>query len=184
MTNSAIGRVIRASSRLVINPTNLAAEFPYGGKQLGKARACTLAPLGQSYRVEAEGLGRSSDVLHGGSRHLFSCFLRGWDDAAIELLLPDGWSRGDATRHATWSAPAEQDTGVSALSRAVVLLVVPDDVVHVPCLLMLRAVAWWSSGSELAFRRRDELGLPLSFECLRDTGSRVLQIGRLQDLTL
>lgn len=180
----SIGHVIRAPGRVVLNPTDLSGEFPYGGTALGSLRQCALAPLGANYVVQCEGLGRPSDILHGTNRFLLSFFLRGWDDAALATLLPTSAATGATTQHQTLAAPATQNTGGTALARAASFLVVPDDTVAVPCVLIYRGVVRWSAGAELMWQRREELGLPLSVECLRDGTSRVLQVGRLEDLTL
>lgn len=188
MAAGSATRVIRAPGRLVVNPTTefAAGTFPFGGTEIGKANLCALMPMGASYRVEYESLGEAGDVLEGSIRWVFSCFVRGWDDDAVQLLMPDGYSAGATSQHSVFSAPGAQVPGSSALSRAVKLAYVPDDPLHVPGVLLYRAVPDWSDGAEIAYRRGSELGLPLAFECIRDTSSpaRILKIGRIVDLAL
>ena len=183
-TTNAIGRVLRAPCRLIIGPVDLAADRPYGGDLLGHVRACMLSPVGQNYLVESEGLGRPNDILRGMSRFVFSAFLRGWDRAAVEQLMPGNYTEGNASQHAVWQAPGTQKTGKSATGRGVKILVVPDDQNTAPSILLYRAVAVWGPGAQLAFQRQNELGIPLTLECMRDSSGRVLQIGRIEDLTL
>lgn len=180
-------KVIRATGRLVVGPTmpmRGANACPYGGTEIGKANACVLLPLGAQYLVESEGLGEVTDVLEGNQRWVFSCFLRGWDRDAVRLLHPDGYEEGAQTQHARFEAPGVAVPGSSALGRAVVLAFVPDDAVHVPGVVLYRAVPDWSDGAELAFQRGTELGIPLSFDCLRDASGRILQMGLIADLDL
>lgn len=184
MTTAA--RVIRAPGRLLVDPLDAfdGGSFPYGGTPVGRANLCALQPVGDSYHVDCEGLGRTGDILRGAHRYVFTCFLRGWDDKAVELLLRGGASVGDVTQHGVFGAPGSRATGASTLGRSVALAYVPDDLLHSPGVLMYRAVPNWTSGSEMAWQRRAELGIPLTFECVRDAAGRILQMGRMADLSL
>jgi hypothetical protein len=59
---------------------------------------------------------------------------------------------------------------------------VPDDLIHVPAILIYRGIPDFQDGAEMAFQRGEELGLPMAVECLRDTQNRILEIGRLADM--
>lgn len=186
MSTGNSAKVIRAPGRLVVNPTQAfdGGTFPYGGVDVGRVNACALTSDGNSLQVEAEDLGEVVDVLEGNQRWAFACFVRGWDADALRLFQPDGYSVGEVSQHAVFSAPGSARTNSSALGRAVSLVIVPDDPVNVPALLIYRAVPDWTPGSEFAFRRGSELGIPITCQCVRDTSGRYLQIGRLVDLTL
>jgi len=180
----AASRVIRSPGRLVVEPANLSTEFPYGGIEVGKSQGFALTPLGSPFLVMCEALGEATDVLEGENRWAFSVFLRGWDSDAIRYLLPEGYDQGTVTRHATYSVPGTATPGESALDRSLVLIYVPDDTIQSPAVLLYRAIPDWSDGAELAFQRGQELGLPLTFECVRDDNGQILAIGRLPDLSL
>lgn len=186
MAAGNVSRVIRAPGRLVVGPQDAFADgiYPFSGTEVGKVKACALTPMGEPFRVQFEGLGEVGDVLEGSNRWVFSCFLRGWDPDAVEHFLSDGFSVGDRSQHAVFSSPGNQRPGSSALGRAVVLAFVPDDPMHAPGVILYRAIPDWGDGAELAFRRGDEFGIPIAFECLRDASGRVLQVGRLADLEL
>ena len=184
MSAGAASRVLRFPGRLVVGPTDLTDPYPFGGVEVGRTRTVVLQSLGGNFRVMAEGLGEATNVLESEHHWVFSCFLRGWDDDAVEQLFGDNFTLGTASRHATVNVPGAAKPGASALPRAKVILYVPDDVVHAPAVLIYRGVPDWSEGAELAFQRREELGLPLAVECVRDTSDRILSIGRLVDLTL
>lgn len=177
-------RVLRAPGRIVINPTDLDDFYPYGGTEIGKARLCVLQPLGTSFRVECEGLGEASDILEANNRWIFSCQLRGWDDDAVELLLPAGQEAGSTSGHKGFYVPGTATPGESALSHAVKLLYVPDDPIHVPAVLIYRGVPELAEGAEIAFQRGEEMVLPLTLDCFRDSNDNILRVGRLADLSL
>ena len=81
-------RILRAPGRLVVGPTDLRLSYPYGGTEVGKTRLVTLSSLGAGFRVECEGLGgEPSDILEAPAHYVFSCYLRGWDDDALEKFL-------------------------------------------------------------------------------------------------
>lgn len=199
MAAGNVSRVIRAPGRLVLNPSNLAAAYPYGGTEIGKTNVCMLRPLGSVYRVEYEALGEVGDVLEANKRYVFSCFCRGWDDDAVAQLFSRAYSAGGTSQHAQFSEPGPNGLtynsgtgewegtlapGSSAITRAVVLLYVPDDTTHVPAVLIYRGIPDWSDGAQVALSRRDELGIPVTLECLRDANDNILTVGRLADLSL
>lgn len=184
MSAGNVNHVIRAPGRLVVSPTNLTLDFPFGGKALGKSRDVVLKSLSSRFRVYAEGLGESTDVLEDDQHYVFGCILRGMDDDAVEQLFPYSFSKGAVSGHAMLEVPAGQGPGYSGYARRKVLLYVPDNVVDHPAVLIYAGIADWADGVELAFRRSDEFGLPVAIECLRDEQARILKLGRLADLTL
>jgi hypothetical protein len=184
MVAGEASRVIRASGRVVVAPTNLATAYPYGGTEVGLTRACVLQPLGTGFRIVSEGLGEATDVLEASNEYVFACLLRGWDDDAIESFFAGGYREGLVAKRATWSAPGTTTPGESALNRALKVLFVPDDVLHVPAVLVYRGVPDWGPNAALAFQRREELGLPLALDCLRDNLGRIVSVGILADLEL
>lgn len=178
-------RILRAPGRLVVNPSDLTVAYPYGGTEVGKTRLVTLTSLGTAYRVECEGLGgEPSDILEAPARFVFSCFLRGWDDDAVEHFFADNFVQGAKTGHSLIREPGLRVGGSSALSRAVSLLYVPDDPIHAPACLVYRGVPDWNDGAEIAWQRNEELGIPLAVDCVRGTTGKIVEIGRLADLSL
>ncbi len=184
MAAGSSARIIRSPGRLVVNPTEAFASgtFPFGGYEIGRANQCQLRPVGQDYAVQFEALGAVGDILEGPNRWVFACFARGWDDDAVRLLLQDGHEEGAETQHAVFKVPGTHQPGTSALPRSVSLAYVPDDTTHGAAVLIYRAVPAFDGS--IAFARKTELGIPLTFECLLDTQGRILAIGRLADLEL
>lgn len=184
MASGNVARVLRAPGTVYINPTNLGEDAPNYGTEIGKTNVVAMQTLGTQFRVWSEGYGEATDILEANHEVVVSMFVRGWDDDAVELLLPDGYELGATSGHATFAIPGSAVPGASALARAVSVLYIPDDVLQVPALLVYRGVPDWTEGAELAFQRGSELGLPISFDCLRDGNDNILRIGRLADLSL
>lgn len=183
MAAGKVSRIIHAPGRVVVGPSNLSSAFPHGGTEVGKTNAFGWSSHGVPFRVECEGLGEATDILEPNQRFSVSFFVRGWDDDAVELLLATGFVAGGTSQHAVFKAPVNVPGG-TALGRAVILLYVPDDTIHVPAVLVYRGIPEWTEGSEIAFRRGDELGIPITVDCLRDANLNTLAIGRFDDLSL
>ena len=190
MAAGNVSRIIRSPGKIVIGPTNLSNAYPHGGTEIGKTNMCALAVLGTSFRIDCEGLGEATDVLARNNHYIFSCFLRGWDDDAVQLLMKPNYAAGSVSGHALYREPGtggdSKEPGESSLNRAVILLFVPDDLIHVPSMIIYSGIPNWSDGAELLFRRGfdEELGIPLAVECLRDSNGNILRIGRFADLAL
>jgi len=179
--------VIRAAGTIIASPTDLtdaAGTGEYGGSIIGSTRAVALEPLGSPYRVECEGLGEYSDVLEGNNRYVASFFLRGWSLSAVANLLAGGYSQGATTKNAVWKVPGTRTPGQSASGRGLVWLFVPDDTLNHPALIIRSGIPDFADSAELAFQHREELGLSVAVECLRNTSGQTLDMGHLEDLTL
>ena len=178
-------RVLRAPGRLVVNPTDLTLNYPYGGTEVGKTKLAVLMSFGTSVRIPSEGLGGdASDILERSNLWVFACFARGWDDEAIEKFFSTNYAQGTATGHAVFREPGIRGPGASAIGRAVQLLYVPDDPTSAPAMVAYRAVADWTDGAEIAFQRQEELGIPLTIELMRGATGKIVEVGRLDDLSL
>jgi hypothetical protein len=185
MASGNVSKVLRAPGRLVIKPTDLTVEFPYGGIEVGKTKLVVLTSFNTSVRIECEGLGNeASDVLERTSRYVFTCFIRAWDDDAIQQFFSSNFVQGSVTGHSLLREPGNRVAGASALSRAVSMLYVPDDPISNPAVLIYEGIPDWSENAELAFQRQEELGLPIAVECVRNSSGNILEVGRLADLSL
>jgi len=185
MVAGNVSRIIRAAGKLVVGPTDLTAADPYGGTEIGLTNGCLLTPLGVSRRIENEGLGEASDILQANNRWLFTCFWRGADDDAKNLLLKGNRSAGGTTQHGLVTVPGARTPGQSTIDYAnVVLLFVPENLTEHDALIIYRGIPVWSDAAEVAFQKREEFGYPLSMDCLRNGSGNILQMGRLADLSL
>lgn len=177
--------ILRAPGRIVINPTNMAADPPFGGVFAGRAMDVALVESGGPGRsIVSELLGETTEILEPNNATSFACFLRGWNDEAVEQFLANGYAEGDETRRAGYSSPGNRTPGQSALDRAVKLVFVADNPVDGISLLIHRFVPFWDAEAQLRWSRRDEFGIPLRGECLRGANGRIYDLKRLADLTL
>lgn len=185
MASGNVSKVLRAPGRLVVVPKDLAAGYPYGGVEVGKTRLVVLTSFNTGVRIECEGLGNEpSDILERTSRYVFTCFVRAWDDDAIEQFFSSNFVQGSVSGHSLIREPGSRVAGSSALSRAVKMLYVPDDPISNPAVIIYRGIPDWSENAELAFQRKEELGLPIAVECVRNDSGNILEVGRLVDLSL
>ena len=60
----------------------------------------------------------------------------------------------------------------------------PDDSLSSPSVLIYAGIPDFSDGAEIGWQRGDELGIPLAVECVRGVTGKILEIGRLADLSL
>lgn len=185
MAAGSATRVLRAPGKLVVDPTDLTLNYPYGGTEVGKTKLVVLTSFGSPTSIPSEGLGgEPSDILERAGLYVFSCFLRGWDDDAVSKFFANNYSQGAVSGHAVFQEPGNRIAGASALDRAVKLLYVPDDPVSNPAAIMYQGVADWPDGAEMAFQRGEELGIPLAVDLTRGTTGKILQVGRLVDLSV
>ena len=189
MAGGSVPGLLKIPGRLVVNPTTSFAttSYPYGGTEIGRANQCALQSFGTPFPVWYESLGRAGDILSGDIRFVFSCFLRGWDDDAIELMLSKGYAEGSTTRHSQYSEPAEVP-GQTILGRGVRLVYVPDDTVHAPALIIYHGIVEFQESAPVSWQRSAEHGLPVTVECLDDAdydaAPKIWKAGRLADLAV
>ncbi len=180
-------RVLRAPGRLVVTPTTAfnSGTYPYGGTEIGIVKEVSLVMVGNpAYPVIYESLGEVGELLEPDNRWIFACFVRAWDADAVEQFLSAGYSAGVYSQHGIMSIPGTRVPGAASIGTALKIAYIPDDETHVPGALIYQAIPMWSEDAELAFRRGDELGIPLTFTCLRDGSDRILKVGIMADLAL
>ena len=186
MAAGDVARVVRAPGSIVIGPTDLStpgSDNSYGGTLIGKSKDAFFGSSGIPFPVPYEALGEAGDVLEADKSFAFVFFSRGWDDDAVEKMLAGGYAAGTVTQHAVWSEPGAVP-GTSAIGRAVILLYVPDDLIHVNAVLIYRGIPDLPEGAEMALQRGTEFGIPLSVFCMRDGNANMFSVGRLDDLSL
>lgn len=178
-------RILRAPAQIVVNPSDPTAAYPYGGTALGRTREAALIEQGgPGRRIESELLGEATDVLEASNVSSFGCFVRGWDDDALQLLMAQAYVEGAETSRAGASSPGNRIPGQTAVDRAVTLLLAPENPDDAPALLLHRFVPFWDTEAAIRWSRQEELGIPLAGECLRGSNGRIYDIQRLADLSL
>ena len=187
MTAGAANQIRFVPGRLIVGPTQTykGGVYPYGGTEIGLARGNTITSIGQEKVVFDELLGEPIDILAHTNEWVFTCFLRGTDDAARELLLGGNYSEGGTSRHGVLTVPGTRSPGQTLGDTAnVALTLVPDNLTHADAFMAYRAVPMWDDAAEIAFQRQEEFGIPLKFHLLRGSGGNTLRIGRLADIAL
>lgn len=188
MAAGNVHRVIRGPGRLVAAPTQSfeTGTYPYGGTEVGKSNLCAVASLGDPFPVMSEGTGQINDLLSPPPQYEFSCFLRGWDDDAVEQILGYSEAEGSLSQHRLLDEPGDYFAGTSAIARALKLVYVPDDPIHVPGVMMFNAIPYWGRQSQIFWDRGEELGIPVTCHLLPTdaAAASVIQIGRMKDLSL
>ena len=178
-------QIISASVRVVVNPNNARGPFPHGGTEVGQVVEIELEPSAASpLVVPCEGLGEPSDVLEGENNHTVRMTLRGWDPDAVGAFMSGGYRLGNASQRPGWASPGVTTPGVSAASRAVSILLVPEAPTQVPCLYIPRGVPFVRGGGSIAFSRTEEFRVPLEIVCLRGAAGELYSLEMLGDLTL
>jgi len=180
-------RIIHGPCRVIVGPTDLAdaaGDGLYGGTECGLVTKVSLVSAGPPpFEIANESLGEPTDVLNPPKRHAVSFFLRGWDDDAVQHFMTDGTQAAETvTQHRGFESPGATVPGASALGRAKVVLFVPDDPIHVPALLLYRAIPWMDGSID--WQHETELGLPISCILMRDANVNTHAIKLIDDLSL
>lgn len=184
MASAAARRVVRAPGRLVANPTNLAAAFPYGGTELGSTKGLTVRPFAGVFPLTAWELGGAPiEYLHRGAAWGCSGFLRGADDDAIAAIFPNH-AAGAVTQHQVVSEPGSVAAGHRLSNVSLKLLFVPRDSTRAPAWILYRAIPMLEEQAELEYAVEDEFGIPAVFMGIPDTTGRTFVHGRIEDLSL
>jgi hypothetical protein len=184
MATPAARRLLRAPGRLVAGPSSLSGSFPYGGTALGASRAVILKSYGAYYPVTAAELGGEPvEYLERGEIWGCQAFMRGADDDALAALFPNT-AAGATTQHKVVSGPGTNKAGFRVSARSVVLLFVPDDITRAPAWILYRACPMPAEPTDIQQSAKEEYGFDARFMGIRDTSSRVIAIGRLEDLSL
>lgn len=180
--------ILRVPSRLCFSPANLSNDYPHGGTAMGVVARMAFKPGITTSEIIAEEFGNTSvEAVYCGENAVFACYLRGWDNDALQKMFPNttlGASSGNRYARYEPGVSGQNRPGMTLSDLAVSLFVSPDSPDHHPGLLIYRAVPMLEETAELAFRSPAELGFPAVFRCCPDTSGRVYNMGWRKDLTL
>lgn len=190
MATADVGNMLLVSGRLVANPTNLAIAFPFGGVELGLVKDVILKPT-QAYDVlTEEALGTEiMDVIDLGQAWRMTVAARGFDPDLLSTVFPLNSEVGPTSTDRGVFYPVKSDgtiyrAGTLRSANGVKLLFVPDDRDRHPAVLLYNALPFVIEDAELKCQLGDEFLIPTTFFGIRDGSSRVMQMKRLEDLTL
>lgn len=188
MSTADLHQSLTAPGRLVINPTDKTAAFPYGGTQLGEVRDVRAVITGGWFDVEAEEYGGTIvESVWSGENVALGCFLRQFDETAVATVFPNT-KTGTTTKRVAithyMDAASPVRPGHLLSSRGVKLLFVPFDVDRVRCVYFSRALPRTNEAATLqrALGVREEI--PALFLAIPSASAKVYQIDFLRELTL
>lgn len=176
--SQSYSRMQRAEGRLVWNPTDLSAAFPFGGTDLGRCVDKVLR-FQRNYRdVTAEEFGGDiQTTVELGGPTVFACMVMGVVDNAYDLVMTS--ANGD-----TYKVFSNTETPGGEVSGQP-LLFYPNDPTNHEALLVHHALPTMPPDAAQRFAIDERLGLPLLFRCARDPETdKVYDLGIFGDLSL
>ncbi len=177
----------RFRGRIAWNPTDLTADFPHGGAELGVVRDLIFRFGIATEEIRAEEWGNvATEYVYAGSSGFLAAILREFDNDAISAIFPDtpaGSASSDETiRGAVDGSVTLGGTLLSTLSG--VLVVSPEAPERQEFLVLYNAIPMPAEASELQISAGDEVGLAVVFRAVPDATHRMWQIGKRRDLSL
>lgn len=187
MATGAARDVRFVPGKLVMNPTDLTAAYPYGGTELGLTAAVLFKPGIMSRQHGAEEWGGTVvESTFTGQVALISCVLRSFDKDALAKVFPNT-ATGDQTGRVGLDGRVSASAnlpGYRMSNKAVKLLWVPDDLVENEAILIYNAIPGVDEAAELALSINVEFGTPVFFLASVDSQKRICKVAPLEDLVL
>lgn len=176
-------KILRTPGRLCINPTDLTADFPHGGTNLGGARSVRLEVDTPHLRVPNPEKGGLQETFEGNKRIRFVCILREFSDAVLSTLFRSAVTGGTSAEKGIAFPQSGDVPGKKGTDRAVKLLWVPYNTAQHPAVLIPRAIPILSQSLESlgAFQERTRL---VEFEGAVDATGRLYLEQLVEDMTL
>lgn len=182
---SDVTKIQKIPGKLVVDPTNLAAAFPYGGTELGAVRQVALKLRYQALDVPAEEFDEPCEFLLGACKVLgLGAVLRQYDDKVLTTVFPST-STGSSSGEKGVDWPGTARAGALGSARAVKLLFVPNNSAH-PGILLYKAVPCFTGEVEVMHEILGESAFAVLFRAMRDAASppKVGVRKKLVDMTL
>ena len=171
-------RLQYAEGRLVWSPTDLSADFPYGGTDLGRVVDKVLY-YNRGYRdITAEEFGGDlAETFELGGPAIFAAMLMGVTDAAWQRVF----ASADGSSQKVFSNTATPGAKLSGAP----LLFVANDLANHNGVLMHHVFPTIPQEAATRFAADQRLGLPVVFRLARDPSSnKVWDQGLFEDLAL
>lgn len=176
--------VVRAPGRLVLNPTDLTAAYPYGGTELGVVRDLLFRPGIEVERLIAEEWKTAVASIVKAEYAVLAGVLRSWDDDMLNMLFPNV-STGSVTGKKMVEGLANsgnRTAGYDMAAKAGKVLFVPDARNDGQFLVLYRAIPVVDQAAQLSFQIGEEYGLAFMFEAVPDHNGRTYRIALKDDL--
>ena len=179
----------RIPGRLVKDPTDLTAAFPYGGTELGFVHKEVLRFNAEHHGMTAEEWGpQVYEVIDAGSSLVLGVEVRGFDIDMISAIFPDTAAgskiHSDTAERSIQGRPTSVRAGMKLGDRSFALLFVPDDVKSKPGVLIYDAIPVIAEDATMAFDAETEATFNAVFYSRPDASDRTWDIAYLKDMTL
>jgi len=177
--------MLRIPGKLVKDPTDLSAAYPYGGTELGLVHQAMFKPQAKHHPITAEEWGEQTvEVISGGTSVLFGVTLRGMDNDAWSSVWPDT-ATGSPSGDKTIRFRVDNSRAGSLLSASsMILLFVPEAVMRHRAVIIRDAIPVVVEDASIQFSASEEIALDVIFYGRPDSSERVAQIGYIKDLAL
>lgn len=177
--------IIKAGARVVIDPTNLAGAYPYGGTPLGNFAGVQFRPHIRTRQVTAEEYGgQTSNVVFAGEGAILVGVVRDFDVDTVTAMYPNAAPGGSG------SAVVSSDLGSGATLPGTMLQAVAAVVLLAareptnPSVILYNAMPVVDEQLQAAYSVGAEMGMAVSWVATPDSQSRTWKWGRLEDLSL
>lgn len=166
--------ILRVPGRLVKNPTDLAAAYPYGGTELGVVRDIEWSPGIHSEKLHAEEFGLAVGALITHQEGVLAAVLRSWDGDFLSTIFHNIQADefGEIGVLGRVSGSGINRTGYDEFDKGFKLLFAPFAENHHRFLLLHNAVPLVEDTFKLRLTLADEFGLPVMFYAGADAQGR------------
>lgn len=189
MAAANVQDVLRVPGRLVKDPTDITADFPHGGTELGLTRDAEMRFGIRTALVTAEEWGQQAvESIYAGESAVFAAVLREWDNDAIALMFPNTGtgptSEANKTILGRVSGAGVNRAGYLLSTQSAVILFSPLAVDRHPMVIIRKAIPMVEETSMLSLSLAEELGIGVVWQAIPNATGQVYDIGRREDLTL
>jgi len=180
---------LRNPGRLIKDPTDLSAVFPYGGTELGLVHRVRWRDGLRAREVTAEEWGGIAvEYIVTRTSCGLVAVLRGWDDDALSAVFP-GVASGSGSGRAVYSQDSSveaQRAGARLSDRAHVLLFAPLATAEHPAVLIYNAVPVPSvvDTEDVQLSLDAEMDRAVAWRGIPDVSKRTFDVALLEDLSL
>lgn len=184
MATANPGDILHIPGRLVMDPIDRFLPPTFNGTLLGLVSEVVFKPNLRRREIRGEEYGGEIvDHVTTGQSPLLGCFIRGYDSDMWPLLFDDISPAGQSGKP-LMDYPGTTPAGKLASSRSFRLLFAPDDTENVPGIVLYNAYALFEETAQIRYSTKDEFGIAVIFQGVRDSTGRVYQHRLLEDMTL
>lgn len=188
MATADLNQCLQAPGRLVINPTDLSAAYPYGGTELGAVHQIGVRRTAGSFDVIASEYGGAVvETIQGGENWVLGAYLRDFDNDAIATVFPNTATGTTTKRRGVkhWAdAASPVRPGAKGSDRSVKLLFAPYDVDRCRAVYFFRALPRVEEQWEMRLAVDERVEVPVLFVAIPDSTLNVAVVDFLREITL